>query len=74
MNERRQGMVSRVKMSEKELSGLEGAKLEAEQYLSYEREKLERESLYYQIAARHAQVGQWFIGNRLPPLFPAIAL
>lgn len=63
MNERRQGMVSRVKIAEKERDSLEGAKLEAEQYLSLEREKLEQESIFYQIICRHAEVG----GVNIPP-------
>jgi structural maintenance of chromosome 4 len=56
MNERRHGMVSRVKIAEKERDSLEGAKLEAEQYLSLEREKLEQQSLFYRIICRHAEV------------------
>jgi len=62
MNERRQGMVSRVKIAEKERDSLEGAKLEAEQYLSLEREKLEQESIFYQIICRHAEVNMEKIG------------
>lgn len=59
MNEKRQGMVSRVKIAEKERDGLEGSKLEAEQYMSHEKDKHQHESLYYQKACRQAQVRHW---------------
>jgi hypothetical protein len=40
MNERRQAMVGKLKGVEKELSGLEGKKVEAEAYISKQAERL----------------------------------
>jgi len=60
MNEARQSKVSRVKIAEKERDALEGSKLQAEQYLAHEKEKLEKDGLYYQKAVRQSEVHRSF--------------
>lgn len=49
MNEKRQSMIQRLKIVERERDGLEGARAAAEAYLDKERECLEARCLAYQV-------------------------
>ena len=55
VNERRQGMVQRVKIAERERDGLEAEKTAAEAYMSKEIECLEAQSVLAELYARNAQ-------------------
>ena len=50
MNEKRQGMVQRVKMVERERDGLEGARAAAEAYLEKERESVSTQCTIFQVS------------------------
>jgi structural maintenance of chromosome 4 len=55
LNERRQGMVQRVKIAERERNGLEAEKMAAEAYMSKELESLEAQSMLAQVFVKDAQ-------------------
>ena len=56
LSEARQGMVARVKASEREREGLEGAKAAAEAYLARDRECTVTHAAIYQLFMRDGQV------------------
>jgi hypothetical protein len=59
LSEARQGMVARVKASEREREGLEGAKAAAEAYLARDRECTATHAAIYQLFMRDGQVQPW---------------
>lgn len=56
LNERRQGMVQRVKIAERERDGLEAEKTAAEAYIDKEIECLEAQSILAQLFSRDAKI------------------
>ena len=58
LSEARQGMVARVKASERDREGLEGAKAAAEAYLAKDRECTATHAAIYQLFLRDGQVSQ----------------
>lgn len=56
MNEKRQGMVQKLKGAEKELQGLEGKKMEAEAYIGKQVERLKCNILGHSINKHNNEV------------------
>ena len=62
INEKRQGMVQRLKIVEKERDTLETEKVAAEAYLAKQRESLECQRMIFHVFVKHGQV---HLSNRL---------